>query len=111
MSAIVDESQSSTFNETLYQEYSPLYISTTYAAVYSLAFALATAAIVHAALYHSPSMWARWRRTRLDSEDVHAKLMRNYPEVPDLWYWIYTLVFVGISILVIEVLVLPLFVS
>jgi hypothetical protein len=74
-------------NETAYLSYSPLYMPATYATVYSLAFMVSTAAIVHTVLWHGKSVWDRARRVRVEEEDVHCKLMRYYPEVPDWWYW------------------------
>jgi hypothetical protein len=91
------------FNTTEYAEYSPLYMPATYISVYSIAFALSTAAIVHTILYHGKSVVEKLRNVRTEAEDVHAKLMRNYPEVPDWWYGLYTLAFFGLAIVAIEV--------
>ena len=91
------------FNATAYAEYSPLYLPPSYITVYVLAFSLATAAIVHTALYHGQSIWRKLKNVRTEAEDVHAKLMRNYPEVPDWWYLIYLISFIGISIAANEV--------
>ncbi|KAI8459070.1 oligopeptide transporter 4 [Phakopsora pachyrhizi] len=90
-------------NLTAYQEYSPLFLPATFTAVYSIAFALATSAIVHTVLYHGHSIWDKIKNIKTEDEDVHAKLMRNYPEVPDWWYWSYFLLFSGFSIIFIEV--------
>ncbi|PLW42849.1 hypothetical protein PCASD_07221 [Puccinia coronata f. sp. avenae] len=90
-------------NLTAYQEYSPLFLPTTFTAVYSIAFALATSAIVHTALYHGHSIWDKIKNIKTEDEDVHAKLMRNYPEVPDWWYWGYFIVFTVFSVIMIEV--------
>lgn len=90
-------------NETAYLEYSPLYLPATYLTVYSLAFALSTAAIVHTALYHGPSIIRKLKNVKSEPEDIHMKLMRNYPEVPDWWYACYFAVFFGLSIVAIEV--------
>ncbi|KAH9814731.1 OPT oligopeptide transporter protein-domain-containing protein [Melampsora americana] len=89
-------------NLTAYHEYSPLFLPTTFTAVYSIAFALATSAIVHTFLYHGHSIWDKVKNIKTEDEDVHAKLMRNYPEVPDWWYWSYFFLFTGFSVIVIE---------
>ena len=90
-------------NQTAYEEYSPLYLTTTYTAVYSLAFALATSVLVHTVLYHGQSIIAKLKNVRTDPEDVHAKLMRYYPEVPDWWYMIFFVIFFALGIVAIEV--------
>lgn len=91
------------FNSTAYEEYSPVYIPSTYSIVYAISFALATSAITHTALYHGRSIIDKIKNVKTEAEDVHAKLMRNYPEVPDWWYWIYLIIFVALAIVSITV--------
>ncbi|KAG6332224.1 hypothetical protein ID866_6863 [Astraeus odoratus] len=88
------------FNLTAYNEYSPLYLPATYAMTYLLAFTLSTCVLVHTILYHGRTLWNGAKRIRLEEDDIHAKLMRNYPEVPDWWYII---VFVGFYLLMVVV--------
>lgn len=64
---------------------------------------LATSIIVHTALYHGPDMWNSIKNIKQDEEDVHMKLMKNYPEVPDWWYWIFLVISVGLSITTVAV--------
>lgn len=91
-------------NETAYQEYSPLFMSTSYAMVYALSFCLSTAAIVHTLLYYGKDILRKFKNARTEMEDdVHAKLMRYYPEVPNWWYATVFSVFFALSIVTIEV--------
>ncbi|TFY51053.1 hypothetical protein EVG20_g11190 [Dentipellis fragilis] len=76
----------STFNLTAYNEYSPLYMPASYATTYLLAFTLLTCVIVHTLLYHGRNVLTGLKRMKIEKDDIHAKLMRNYPEVPDWWY-------------------------
>lgn len=71
------------FNITAYEEYSPLYLPATYAVTYVLALALFTCVIVHTLLYHGRSLWNGFKRVKVEPDDIHAKLMSHYPEVPD----------------------------
>jgi hypothetical protein len=98
---VLDSSQS--FNVTAYEAYSPLYLTSTYASVYSLAFALSTAVIVHTVIYHGKSIWDKLKKVRTEADDVHAKLMKHYSEVPDWWYVAHTVLFVVLGILASEV--------
>ncbi|TFY75549.1 hypothetical protein EWM64_g8464 [Hericium alpestre] len=75
-----------TFNLTAYNDYSPLYLPASYAITYLLAFTLSTCVIVHTLLYHGRSLLNGLKRMKIEKDDIHAKLMRNYPEVPDWWY-------------------------
>lgn len=87
-----------------YKEYSMLFMSTTFATVYALSFTLATAAIVHTLIYNGKEIYLRYKNAHTEMEDVHAKLMRNYPEVPDWRYWAIFVVSTTIGIAVIEVI-------
>ena len=64
---------------------------------------LITCVLVHTVLYHGPSLLGGLRRTKVEPDDIHAKLMRNYPEVPDWWYCL-AIVFCSVmGILAVEV--------
>jgi len=82
----VVNSNDNSFNVTAYDEYSPMYLTINYAMTYLLAFALTTCIIVHTALYHGPALLRGFKRMKTEDDDIHAKLMRYYPEVPDWWY-------------------------
>lgn len=44
-----------------------------------------------------------FRKIRVEADDIHAKLMRNYPEVPDWWYLIAFCVYFALAIVAVEV--------
>lgn len=92
-----------TFDLEAYNNYSPLYLPATYAMTYLLAFALSTCVIVHTALYHGKSLWNGVKKMRLEQDDIHAKLMRNYPEVPDWWYASAFILFFCLAVVAVEV--------
>jgi len=91
------------FSLSNYEAYSALYLPGPYAMTYLLSFALSTALLVHAALYHSRTVYNGIKRVPTEEEDVHAKLMRSYPEVPDTWYASIFLVFFTMAIVAIAV--------
>ncbi|RUS27410.1 hypothetical protein BC938DRAFT_483292 [Jimgerdemannia flammicorona] len=76
-----------TLNETLYQEYGPLRLSSFFAVTYGVGFASLTAILTHAILWNGKQIVAQWKASREENEDIHAKLMRKYPEVPGWWYY------------------------
>ncbi|KAL9712217.1 hypothetical protein Ac2012v2_005295 [Leucoagaricus gongylophorus] len=92
-----------TFDLDAYNTYSPLYLPATYAMTYLLAFALSTCVIVHTLLYHGRTLLNGLKKIRVEADDIHAKLMRNYPEVPDWWYFSAFCVFFGLAIIAVEV--------
>lgn len=95
--------QDDTFDVEAYEAYSPLFLPATYAMTYLLAFALSTCVIVHTLLYHGQSLLNGVKKMRVESDDIHAKLMRNYPEVPDWWYASAFCVFFSLAVVAVEV--------
>lgn len=75
-----------TFNQEQYENYSPLFISTTFAISYGLSFASITAMVTHTLLYFRKQIWTQSRRAMSEQPDVHARLMSVYPQVPEWWY-------------------------
>ena len=91
------------FDLAAYNDYSPLFLPATYAVTYLIAFALSTCVIVHTLLYHGRSLLNGIKKLKVERDDIHAKLMRNYPEVPDWWYLCALCVFFGLAVVAVEV--------
>ncbi|KZV85839.1 OPT-domain-containing protein [Exidia glandulosa HHB12029] len=89
-------------NVTAYEEYSPLYMPAGWVITYLLAFAVSTCVVVHTALYHGEALVNGLKRMRVEKDDIHAKLMRNYPEVPDWWYLGFFVFFFCLAIIAVE---------
>ena len=70
---------------------------------YLLGFTLSTCALVHTALYHGPSLLNGLKRMKVEPDDIHAKLMRNYPEVPEWWYISAFGLFFCVAVIAVEV--------
>ncbi|KAL7423715.1 hypothetical protein Q5752_001297 [Cryptotrichosporon argae] len=92
-----------TLNTTAYAEYSPIYLSATFTMTYMIAFALTTALITHTVLHHGKRMYNAVVRVHTEKEDIHMRLMRAYPEVPDWWYIVLFGACVLLGIIAIEV--------
>lgn len=80
-----------------YKEYSPVFLSTTFALQYGLSFAATIALIVHTALYHGSDIWKRLRNSKSEPKDIHGKLIEKYPEVPQWWFLILVVIMVAIG--------------
>ncbi|EPS31607.1 Sexual differentiation process protein isp4 [Penicillium oxalicum] len=88
-----------TFDLAKYKEYSPLFLSTTFAISYGLSFAGIVAVIVHTVLFHGSDLWARFRAVNaVEDEDVHSRLMSRFKPVPVWWYAAITLVMIGMAL-------------
>lgn len=86
------------FNLEAYKEYSPLYLSTTFALCYGLSFAAITAIITHTICFHGKHIWNTIRNRKDEKEDVHDRLMKEYTDVPVWWFVVVFLIFFGLSI-------------
>jgi hypothetical protein len=64
---------------------------------------LQTCILVHTVLYHGRSLWNGIKRIKVEPDDIHTKLMRNYPEVPDWWYIIVFVLFFSLTIIAVKV--------
>lgn len=76
-----------------------MYIPMSYSLSYALSFAAVTALVVHTYLYNRKEIWARLKNASHGGEDIHRRLMRAYPEVPDWWYMVLTVLVLGLGIL------------
>ncbi|EJT99866.1 OPT oligopeptide transporter [Dacryopinax primogenitus] len=74
------------FQEELYQQYSPLYLSTSFTLAYGLSFAALTSTIVHTFLWYRHDIIRQFRASLKDESDIHSRLMCAYKEVPHWWY-------------------------
>ncbi|KAF8168231.1 OPT oligopeptide transporter [Crassisporium funariophilum] len=76
------------FDPVKYAAYSPVFMSTTLALAYGIAFAAFPAVFVHTFLWFRKDIVRRFRNSLKDERDVHSRLMQYYPEVPMWWYGI-----------------------
>jgi len=70
---------------------------------YTVAYALTTAMLVHTALWHGPRIWRVMRRQKVESPDIHAKLMLEYEDVPRWWYLGALLALFALSVVCVQV--------
>ncbi|KAK1224966.1 hypothetical protein PQX77_012115 [Marasmius sp. AFHP31] len=85
-----------------YKDYSPLFLSTTFALAYGLSFATITATLSHSFLYYRKQIWRQARRSLREQPDIHARLMSQYPQVPDWWYYVTFVVPFALGVISIE---------
>jgi len=91
------------FQPDLYREYSPLYISMTFALSYGLSFGALTSTIVHTFLWYRHDIMRQFRSSLKDENDVHSRLMLAYPEVPKRWYLLLGIISLALGLVTIEV--------
>ena len=74
------------FDPGAYNEYSPLFLPATSVISYLVQLALIPCIIIHTLLYHGQALLNGLKGSDVEADDIHAKLMRHYPEVPGWWY-------------------------
>jgi OPT family small oligopeptide transporter len=75
-----------TLDVAKYEEYSPIFLSTTFALCYGLSFASISSVVVNTALFHGKDIMQRWRIADETLDDVHSRLMRKYRKIPQWWF-------------------------
>lgn len=93
----------SRLNEQEYESYSPLFLSATYITLFIAGFGSATAVLTHTVLYHGKALWRGIHSIRTEEDDIHAKYMRRYPEVPEWWYATIGVIMFAVAVVAIEV--------
>ncbi|KAI8865745.1 OPT superfamily oligopeptide transporter, partial [Ramicandelaber brevisporus] len=89
-------------NETAYYEYSELRMPAQFAFTYGFGFAGLSSILVYIFLHHRHEVWARFRDSRNQPQDIHMKLMRSYAEVPVWWYAAMFVISVVLGIVCVE---------
>jgi len=84
-------------DEEAYTALGELRMDSFFALTYGIGFAGLTATFVHVLLYNGKEIVERWKSARAENEDIHSRLMRHYPEVPDWWYGILGLITFALS--------------
>ncbi|KAF9111126.1 hypothetical protein BGX27_005361 [Mortierella sp. AM989] len=84
-------------DEAKYLAYGPVRMDSFFALTYGVGFAGLTATVIHVILYHGKEMIERWKSARAENEDIHSRLMRAYPEVPEWWYAILFVITLALS--------------
>lgn len=75
-----------TFNQTAYEQYSPLMLGSSFTLAYGMSFAALISTVVHVALFYGKDVWNRAREATYEEADVHLQLMRSYHEAPEYWF-------------------------
>ncbi|XP_010270227.1 PREDICTED: oligopeptide transporter 3 [Nelumbo nucifera] len=87
-------------NVAAYNSYGKLYLSPLFALSIGSGFARITATMTHVALFHGRDI-IRQSKSAMNNVklDIHARLMKNYKDVPQWWFLILLVGSVGLSLL------------
>ncbi|KAJ7540058.1 hypothetical protein O6H91_10G000300 [Diphasiastrum complanatum] len=85
-----------------YKRNGPIHLSTFFAITYGFGFAAVAATLTHVAAFHGKEIWQRYKASLKERPDVHTRLMRSYPEIPQWWFFVLLVVTIGITVAVCE---------
>ncbi|KAF8951971.1 hypothetical protein BGZ52_008779 [Haplosporangium bisporale] len=94
-----------TLNEELYETGPPANMSPLYALGFMTSFIALAGCISHIAFFHGREILDQWKQAsdKDIKQDIHTKMMKVYPEVPQLWYAGFYVIMAALSILTCEV--------
>ncbi|KAL2254488.1 UNVERIFIED_CONTAM: Oligopeptide transporter 4 [Sesamum indicum] len=71
-----------------YEEQGRIHLSMFFALTYGFGFATIAATLTHVGCFYGREIYARFRASYKEKEDVHTRLMRRYKDIPSWWFYI-----------------------
>ncbi|CAI9116104.1 OLC1v1017172C1 [Oldenlandia corymbosa var. corymbosa] len=71
-----------------YNEHGRVNLSTFFALTYGFGFATIAATITHVGLFYGKEIYQRYRASSKGKVDIHTRLMRNYKDIPAMWFYV-----------------------
>ncbi|KAF9080756.1 hypothetical protein BGX29_005068, partial [Mortierella sp. GBA35] len=91
-------------NATKYEAGEAVTMAPMYALGFLYSFIALGGCVTHIACFYGGTIWRTWKASITTSEeDIHHKMMKVYPEVPQLWYAIFYVIMLALSCMVVEV--------
>lgn len=91
---------SMSLNIEAYKNYSPPFLSATYAISYGLSYAVLSSSIIYTILEHGKDIWNSFKGNY--KKDVHVREMEKYKSVPKWWYILLTVLVYVVTIITME---------
>ncbi|KAG0361744.1 hypothetical protein BG005_007450 [Podila minutissima] len=77
-------------DEEKYDKGPPANMAPMYALGFMTSFIALAGCCSHVFFFHGKEIWAQWKSAfGSEKEDIHTKMMKVYPEVPQLWYGVF----------------------
>ncbi|KAL0365235.1 UNVERIFIED_CONTAM: Oligopeptide transporter 4 [Sesamum angustifolium] len=71
-----------------YDEQGRIHLSMFFALTYGFGFATIAATLTHVGCFYGREIYARFRDSYKEKEDVHTRLMRRYKDIPSWWFYV-----------------------
>lgn len=89
-----------TLDTTAYEQQGQVHMSIVFALTYGLGFATIAATLTHVFCFYGKEIWERSRAAMDTRPDIHTRLMRKYPDIPQSWWTALLILSVGLSLMV-----------
>ncbi|KAF9137761.1 hypothetical protein BGX30_009926 [Mortierella sp. GBA39] len=91
-------------NDDKYNASAPVTMTPMYALAFMYYFIARTGCITHILCFHGADIWRTWKQScNSVDEDIHVRMVKDYPEVLQIWYAAFYIVMIGLSCMVCEV--------
>ncbi|KAF8929574.1 hypothetical protein BGZ58_008852 [Dissophora ornata] len=91
-------------NQELYDSGPKADMSPVYVLGFMTPFITLAECLSHVIVFNGKDIWRNWKMVvGSEGEDAHTKMMKVYPEVPQLWYVIFYMVMAALAIATCEV--------
>ncbi|KAL9174412.1 hypothetical protein ABFS82_02G051600 [Erythranthe guttata] len=82
-----------------YEEQGRIHLSMFFALTYGFGFATIAATLTHVGCFYGREIYARFRASYKEKDDVHTRLMRRYEDIPSWWFYILLAVTLAASLI------------
>ncbi|KAL6517581.1 oligopeptide transporter 4 [Orobanche minor] len=86
ISAIVNDQFELDFQK--YEEQGRIHLSMFFALTYGFGFATIASTLTHVGCFYGREIYARFRASYKEKDDIHTRLMRRYKDIPAWWFYI-----------------------
>ncbi|KAL7157042.1 hypothetical protein ABFS83_02G051000 [Erythranthe nasuta] len=82
-----------------YEEQGRIHLSMFFALTYGFGFATIAATLTHVGCFYGREIYARFRASYKEKDDIHTRLMRRYEDIPSWWFYILLAVTLAASLI------------
>ncbi|KAI3445818.1 hypothetical protein Pfo_002483 [Paulownia fortunei] len=82
-----------------YEEQGRIHLSMFFALTYGFGFATIASTLTHVGCFYGREIYARFRASYKEKEDIHTRLMRRYKDIPSWWFYILLAVTLAASLI------------
>ncbi|XP_075492731.1 oligopeptide transporter 4-like [Primulina tabacum] len=82
-----------------YEQQGRIHLSMFFALTYGFGFATIASTLTHVACFYGREIYARFRASYKQKEDIHTRLMKRYQDIPSWWFYVLLAGTIGTSLI------------